>query len=490
MRLILALLSLIWSLPVAAQVHLYGPSSEPNGWAVRQLANEGEPAFSTRTVDFNNGQLYLFNSAQSAPFTLNIPACDQPVLPTPADFTPQWSVTFKDVNNGIAGQVVTLQPASGLINGKSNFPIDTPSMTVEVQWTGSRCFAVAGFRPTMANQLVFPRINGTADVFTEVAATQLTSDLALSVKSTSAFPTEPPFAVVTGDESQLVTAYGVPDTTMVVERGFRSTPILQHEIGETVVLGRPGSRLNGAITNVQPTLTVNSEANFPNVNGFPWTVDSEIGWCSANCTTLTWTVLRNQFGTAASAHGNGALVTALMRYATLASAIGPGDVTMTVTDNTNLPKVCPFMLRADSESIRVDTGCAGTSYGITRAMNATTAASHAAGAPLISPRHQCRTLPRNAYLLNMLVLQNNGGGPTRVDVGTAPGLFDVLADYNVPDLGRAVATPLINFFSNTAETQICATQRTMWGDAALTMRAPFVQNPGTQVSITPPVSGD
>lgn len=75
--------------------------------------------------------------------------------------------------------------------------------------------------------------------------------------------------------------------------------------------------LNGSITNVATTLTVNSFANFPASGNYEILIDSEWMLVTGGQGTLTWTVTRAQRGTSGAAHSNAAAVVDAIVLATL-----------------------------------------------------------------------------------------------------------------------------------------------------------------------------
>ena len=84
--------------------------------------------------------------------------------------------------------------------------------------------------------------------------------------------------------------------------------------------------LNGAITNVQTSIVVNSNAGFPSVAQFRIIIDSEIMLVTAGAGTTTWTVTRGNNltapdTTANAAHNNAATVTHILTAGNLTNFV-------------------------------------------------------------------------------------------------------------------------------------------------------------------------
>jgi hypothetical protein len=87
-----------------------------------------------------------------------------------------------------------------------------------------------------------------------------------------------------------------------------------------------------ATTIGQPTITVASASGFPTSGNYYIRIDSEVLQVTGGQGTTTWTVARGQLGTAAAAHGTGAVVTALANdwYATF-TGVAAGSSNLKVT---------------------------------------------------------------------------------------------------------------------------------------------------------------
>jgi len=86
------------------------------------------------------------------------------------------------------------------------------------------------------------------------------------------------------------------------------TKLVTIDAGAGVTINGKSTTLNGSITNVATTLTVNSAAGFPSSNQFAIQIDSELLVVTAGMGTTTWTVRRGVNGTTAVSHSNAAIV--------------------------------------------------------------------------------------------------------------------------------------------------------------------------------------
>jgi hypothetical protein len=84
-------------------------------------------------------------------------------------------------------------------------------------------------------------------------------------------------------------------------------------------IGMTSTTLNGAIDNVQTSLTINTGGKFPptGINGFLIVCESEQMRVTAGAGSLTWTVTRGVNGTVAAAHASGVNVTMSLEAAIL-----------------------------------------------------------------------------------------------------------------------------------------------------------------------------
>jgi hypothetical protein len=110
--------------------------------------------------------------------------------------------------------------------------------------------------------------------------------------------------------SSLVTTTTANDTYQVVGTLTSASPQTITETFLSDTSAKPASTTApSGITNVATSLTVASASGFPGSGSYYIQIDSEVLQVTAGAGTTTWTVARNQNGTAAVSHSSGAIVT-------------------------------------------------------------------------------------------------------------------------------------------------------------------------------------
>lgn len=69
-------------------------------------------------------------------------------------------------------------------------------------------------------------------------------------------------------------------------------------------------------------------------------------------------------------------------HTVLDGAVGPSDLTITVTTTSTFPFTTPFVIKVDNEQMQVTGGGGTTTWTVTRAYGGTTAAAHDDGTPV------------------------------------------------------------------------------------------------------------
>lgn len=221
----------------------------------------------------------------------------------------------------------------------------------------------------------------------------------------------------------------------------------------TLAAGVGLTTLAAGVTSSGTTITVASASGFPTSGTYTIQVDSEQMTVTAGQGTTTWTVTRGVNGTTVAAHSSGAAV--LQKTVGVASASG-------------FPSSGDFTVLVGSEKLLVTGGQGTTSWTVARAVDGTSAASHASGAAVSTPA--CRsldgTLNVNAGCDSVLTwapdTESYPGTPVTTDValtdsGSLP-VSDLLLSMPsclrgiTPDSPAASATPSISSFGGASTT--------------------------------------
>jgi hypothetical protein len=242
--------------------------------------------------------------------------------------------------------------------GKTGFPagtgwailVDNEQMTVSANPTSTTWTVAARNGSTHA-------LN--APVSTPNYITAGTSPI--TVTSKVGFPTTYPFSISI-DSEQMTVNSSPSGTTWAVTRGQGGTAAAAHSSGETAIL---------VVTAASTALPVTSAAGFPTSGNYTVKVNSEQMTVTGGQGTTLWTVQRGQGGTTAAAQANGAAVS---------WDIDKDDTTIYVASEAAFPTSYPFTIKIDSEEMSVTSAPTSTTWTVTRAYDATTAAAHAGGA--------------------------------------------------------------------------------------------------------------
>ncbi|HKV94827.1 MAG TPA: neuraminidase-like domain-containing protein [Candidatus Angelobacter sp.] len=248
----------------------------------------------------------------------------------------------------------------------------------------------------------------TPPVATTLTAAITAVQTTITVASDTSFPS-PNFYITIGSEILQVTAAGgAGNTTWTVARGQQGTTAAAAGLGSSVgltggwvtvaqmtqaniaatlaacqqaVQSLP-TTLTAAITAAQTTISVASDAQFPQPN-FYVSIGSEILLVTAVGGTgnTTWTVVRGQQGTAAVAAANGASVTPVSASTSLAAPITAAQTSITVASDTGFPPPNVYV-SIGSEILLVTAvgGVGNTSWTVVRGQQSSTASAAAAGA--------------------------------------------------------------------------------------------------------------
>lgn len=133
--------------------------------------------------------------------------------------------------------------------------------------------------------------------------------------------------------------------------------------------------LNGAITAAATSITVTANSTFPASGNYTIIVDNEEMTVTAGQGTNTWTVTRGVNGTQLTSHSDSANV-----Y----------QASLTVASATGFPASGDYTITIDSEKLMVSAGQGTTTWTVTRAVDGTSAASHASSAAVTLPA--CKTV--------------------------------------------------------------------------------------------------
>lgn len=240
---------------------------------------------------------------------------------------------------------------------------------------------------TRANPIEHPTVGSSITLQTPVTTT-LTGTPATSVVCTSAatFPATAPFEIQVESETMSVTL--VTGDTFTVTRGVSPT---DHASGVTITLA--GSTGVATLSNTgAATITVANAALFPfapapaagttAVSNYPIVVDSgnsqsEVMTVTAiNTSTNVLAVTRTT--ALAKDHGNGAIVAKNFNASSGLTSAGGSSVAVASAASFPGSALLPFTIQLDNEQMSV-TAISGNTFTVTRGINSTTVASHAAG---------------------------------------------------------------------------------------------------------------
>ena len=189
------------------------------------------------------------------------------------------------------------------------------------------------------------------------------------------------FVIQVDDEQMLVTGVDDADNVLTVQRGYDSTAPIAHDAGAAVVVS-PGTSVAVPTleTLVDPTtLTLNNAAGLAATNVVPFVihVDNE-AMLVTNVSGDTLTVERGYDNTAIGEHAVGALV-----FAANPPGLDAATATINVSNVAALGAAVGTVVEIDDEQMKVDNvDIADGTLTVERGFNETTAATHAAGAPV------------------------------------------------------------------------------------------------------------
>ena len=338
---------------------------------------------------------------------------------------------------------ITVSSAAGFPVGSLpfNIVVGNETMTVtavggagDTAWTVTRGVNYTSSAAYLAGATVSLASAPATTTTTTLAAavTLLSPTITVPASAAASFPVgNVPFNIVIDGETMTVTA--ISGTTWSVTRGVNNTVAALHSLGATVSLATAPAATTTALadplTTTSATITVTSAAAFPSgVGSLPFNIviDDETMTVTSFISGTTWAVSRGANGSAVTAHNAGAIVSlagvqaespetiasdangdAVVVWASnavgqhgvyaelylatwktalasaVASATSGATGTIKVASAAGFPTGnLPFNILIDSEVMTVTavSGAGDTTWTVTRGVNGTIAAAHAAGA--------------------------------------------------------------------------------------------------------------